>query len=122
MDLLEFEASLVYRVNSRTAKATQKNPVLVNKNRIHFASGWRDGSVFKVTGCSSRGPGLTYHDYLFFFLCNCSGYEVLNMKGYTSWAIGLSVTDLARSILKNLKRVHPVTTLVKVCSDDVYYA
>ncbi|XP_021061111.1 L-lactate dehydrogenase C chain isoform X3 [Mus pahari] len=41
------------------------------------------------------------------------GYEVLNMKGYTSWAIGLSVTDLARSILKNLKRVHPVTTLVK---------
>ncbi|XP_021021940.1 L-lactate dehydrogenase C chain [Mus caroli] len=42
-----------------------------------------------------------------------AGYEVLNMKGYTSWAIGLSVTDLSRSILKNLRRVHPVTTLVK---------
>jgi hypothetical protein len=29
----EFEASLVYRVSSRTAKATQKNPVLKkNKN------------------------------------------------------------------------------------------
>ncbi|XP_031242583.1 L-lactate dehydrogenase C chain [Mastomys coucha] len=41
------------------------------------------------------------------------GYEVLKLKGYTSWAIGLSVTDLSRSILKNLKRVHPVTTLVK---------
>nr|XP_034364963.1 L-lactate dehydrogenase C chain isoform X3 [Arvicanthis niloticus] len=41
------------------------------------------------------------------------GYEVLNLKGYTSWAIGLSVTDLSSSILKNLKRVHPVTTLVK---------
>ncbi|GAB1292124.1 L-lactate dehydrogenase C chain [Apodemus speciosus] len=41
------------------------------------------------------------------------GYEVLKMKGYTSWAIGLSVTDLASSILKNLRRVHPVTTLVK---------
>lgn len=42
------------------------------------------------------------------------------MKGYTSWAIGLSVTDLARSILKNLKRVHPVTTLVKVCIEEMF--
>ena len=29
----EFEASLVYRVNSRTARATQKNPV--SKNQIN---------------------------------------------------------------------------------------
>jgi hypothetical protein len=28
----EFEASLVYRVSSRTAKATQRNPVSKNKN------------------------------------------------------------------------------------------
>ncbi|XP_016834634.1 L-lactate dehydrogenase C chain isoform X2 [Cricetulus griseus] len=42
-----------------------------------------------------------------------SGYEVLRLKGYTSWAIGLSVTDLAGSMLKNLRRVHPVSTLVK---------
>jgi hypothetical protein len=27
----EFEASLVYRVRSRTARATQRNPVLKNK-------------------------------------------------------------------------------------------
>jgi hypothetical protein len=27
-DLCEFEASLVYRVSSRTARATQRNPVL----------------------------------------------------------------------------------------------
>jgi hypothetical protein len=27
----EFEASLVYKVSSRTARATQKNPVLKNK-------------------------------------------------------------------------------------------
>uniref|UniRef100_A0A8C6S453 L-lactate dehydrogenase C chain n=1 Tax=Nannospalax galili TaxID=1026970 RepID=A0A8C6S453_NANGA len=42
-----------------------------------------------------------------------SGYEVLRLKGYMSWAIGLSVTDLAGSMLKNLRRVHPVSTLVK---------
>ena len=31
MDLCESEASLAYRVSSRTARATQKNPVLKNK-------------------------------------------------------------------------------------------
>jgi hypothetical protein len=30
---LEFEASLVYRVSSRTARATQRNPVLKNKKQ-----------------------------------------------------------------------------------------
>jgi hypothetical protein len=29
----EFEASLVYRVSSRTARATQETPVLKNKNK-----------------------------------------------------------------------------------------
>jgi hypothetical protein len=29
----EFEASLVYRVSSRTARATQRNPVSKNKER-----------------------------------------------------------------------------------------
>ena len=34
MDLCEFEASLVYRVSSRTdAKARQRNPVLKNKTK-----------------------------------------------------------------------------------------
>jgi hypothetical protein len=31
VDLCEFEASLVYGVGSRTAKATQRNPVSKNK-------------------------------------------------------------------------------------------
>jgi hypothetical protein len=29
----EFEASLIYRVSSRTARATQRNPVLENLNK-----------------------------------------------------------------------------------------
>uniref|UniRef100_A0A8C2LVH1 L-lactate dehydrogenase n=1 Tax=Cricetulus griseus TaxID=10029 RepID=A0A8C2LVH1_CRIGR len=33
-----------------------------------------------------------------------SAYEVIKLKGYTSWAIGLSVADLAESIMKNLRR------------------
>ncbi|XP_030685505.1 L-lactate dehydrogenase C chain isoform X3 [Nomascus leucogenys] len=42
-----------------------------------------------------------------------SAYEIIKLKGYTSWAIGLSVMDLVGSILKNLRRVHPVSTMVK---------
>nr|XP_009480396.1 PREDICTED: L-lactate dehydrogenase A chain isoform X2 [Pelecanus crispus] len=42
-----------------------------------------------------------------------SAYEVIKLKGYTSWAIGLSVADLAETIMKNLRRVHPISTIVK---------
>ncbi|XP_036110175.1 L-lactate dehydrogenase A chain-like isoform X1 [Molossus molossus] len=41
-----------------------------------------------------------------------SAYEVIKLKGYTSWAIGLSVADLAES-MKNLRRVHPISTMIK---------
>ncbi|XP_075858224.1 L-lactate dehydrogenase A-like 6A isoform X2 [Microcebus murinus] len=42
-----------------------------------------------------------------------SGYEMLKMKGYTSWGVSQSVTDITESIVKNLRRVHPVSTLSK---------
>ncbi|KAM6437040.1 L-lactate dehydrogenase B chain [Python bivittatus] len=42
-----------------------------------------------------------------------SAYEVIKLKGYTNWAIGFSVADLLETILKNLCRVHPVSTMVK---------
>ena len=32
-DLCEFEASLVYKASSRTARAIQRNPVLENKTK-----------------------------------------------------------------------------------------
>jgi malate/lactate dehydrogenase len=43
-----------------------------------------------------------------------SAYEVIKLKGYTSWAIGLSVAALAQSILRNGFNVHAVSTLVNV--------
>ncbi|KAG8513799.1 L-lactate dehydrogenase B chain, partial [Galemys pyrenaicus] len=42
-----------------------------------------------------------------------SAYEVIKLKGYTNWAIGLSVADLIESMFKNLSRIHPVSTMVK---------
>ncbi|KAI3755767.1 hypothetical protein L1987_55573 [Smallanthus sonchifolius] len=38
-------------------------------------------------------------------------YEVIGLKGYTSWAIGYSVANLARTILRDQHRVHPVSVL-----------
>lgn len=55
---------------------------------------------------------------LIFFFFSLSfqhrAYEVIKLKGYTSWAIGMSVADLVESIMKNLHKVHPVSTLVQV--------
>lgn len=42
-----------------------------------------------------------------------SAYEVIRLKGYTSWAIGLSCASLAQTILRNQKAVHAVSTLIK---------
>nr|XP_033808827.1 L-lactate dehydrogenase B chain [Geotrypetes seraphini] len=42
-----------------------------------------------------------------------SAYEVIKLKGYTNWAIGNSVANLSESLVKNLSRVHPVSTMVK---------
>ncbi|XP_037937934.1 L-lactate dehydrogenase [Teleopsis dalmanni] len=41
-----------------------------------------------------------------------SAYEVIRLKGYTSWAIGLSVAALASSILRNSSSVVAVSTSV----------
>uniref|UniRef100_A0A2K6MVQ6 L-lactate dehydrogenase n=1 Tax=Rhinopithecus bieti TaxID=61621 RepID=A0A2K6MVQ6_RHIBE len=40
-----------------------------------------------------------------------SAYEIIKMN--TSCTIGLSVADLTESILKNLRRTHPVSTIIK---------
>ena len=40
-------------------------------------------------------------------------YEVIQLKGYTSWAIGYSVASLARSVLRDQRRIHPVSLLAK---------
>ncbi|XP_061576998.1 L-lactate dehydrogenase B-A chain-like isoform X2 [Cololabis saira] len=52
-----------------------------------------------------------------------SAYEVIRLKGYTNWAIGLSVADLTESLIRNMNRIHPVSTMVKDMygiSEEVY--
>jgi len=52
-----------------------------------------------------------------------SAYEVIRLKGYTSWAVGLSVASLASSILNNRHGCHSVSVSVKGqhgITEDVY--
>jgi hypothetical protein len=51
----EFEASLVYKVSSRTARATQRNRLEKPKKKKKFWAGEIDGSAVKSTDCSSEG-------------------------------------------------------------------
>ncbi len=57
---------------------------------------------------------LTLNFFLHIICVHCRAYDVIKLKGYTSWAIGMSVADLVESIVKNLHKVHPVSTLVQV--------
>ncbi|KAL7292328.1 hypothetical protein TKK_0013932 [Trichogramma kaykai] len=41
-----------------------------------------------------------------------SAYEVIKLKGYTSWAIGLACANLTSAILRNSHQIHAVSTLV----------
>ncbi|KAL2238024.1 UNVERIFIED_CONTAM: L-lactate dehydrogenase A [Sesamum indicum] len=42
-----------------------------------------------------------------------SAYEVIQLKGYTSWAIGYSVASLAWTLLRDQRKIHPVSILAK---------
>lgn len=59
---------------------------------------------------------------MFLFVCftSLSAYEVIKLKGYTNWAIGLSVADLTESLIRNMNRIHPVSTMVEVTDAHVH--
>lgn len=42
-----------------------------------------------------------------------TAYEVIKLKGYTSWAIGYSTASLVKSLLRDQRRIHPVSVRAK---------
>ncbi|XP_073248745.1 L-lactate dehydrogenase-like isoform X2 [Porites lutea] len=42
-----------------------------------------------------------------------SAYEVIKLKGYTSWAVGLSVANISKALLGNMATVQAVSTIAK---------
>ncbi len=88
---------------------------LTNKQfRIHFC-------VKKINKKKSYSLEVNVSIKYFHDCVHRSAYEVIRLKGYTNWAIGLSVADLTESLMKNLNRVHPVSTMVKV-STGLFYS
>eukprot|EP00850_Spirogloea_muscicola_P014493 SM000104S09363 [mRNA] locus=s104:324637:335005:+ [translate_table: standard] len=52
-----------------------------------------------------------------------NAYEVIKLKGYTNWGIGYSTARLASSLLRNQRRIHPVSVLAQGfqgIEDEVY--
>ncbi len=41
-----------------------------------------------------------------------AAYEIIKLKGYTSYAIGLAVTDIVKAILRSQERILTVSTLI----------
>jgi hypothetical protein len=76
-DLSEFEASLVYRVSPRTARATQRNPV--SKQQQQQQS--------KQTMQKSRGRGRRQHkvERAYLILANSSQVQPVMMKKSQEW-------------------------------------
>jgi len=54
--------------------------------------------------------------YIFYYLYHFSfsAYEMIKLKGYTSWAIGMSVATMTQSLIRNQKNVYALSTLAKV--------
>lgn len=55
-------------------------------------------------------------------LGNFSAYEIIKLKGYTSWAIGLSVAKIVQAIMHNSRNVFALSTNVKVCFIEGFYS
>jgi malate/lactate dehydrogenase len=44
----------------------------------------------------------------------CSAYEIIRLKGYTSWGIGQSIGSICYNVLRNTRAVCALSTNVKV--------
>ena len=45
-----------------------------------------------------------------------SAYEIIKLKGYTSWAIGIMVSTLCSAILRNQRQLYTLSTNAQACS------
>ena len=76
MDLCEFKTSLIYRVSSRTAKTTQRNPVSKHQKR-RVREGGREGERERGKERLTFSFLITYYficvDWCFAWVCLCEG-------------------------------------------------
>jgi len=44
-----------------------------------------------------------------------SAYNIIKLKGYTSWAIGIMVSTLSSAILRNQRQLYTLSTNAQAC-------
>jgi len=57
-------------------------------------------------------------DHIFVSVDYGSAYEIIKLKGYTSWAIGIMVSTLCSAILRNQRQLYTLCTNAKACCHD----
>jgi len=56
---------------------------------------------------------------LLFLSVVVSAYEIIKLKGYTSWAIGIMVSTLCSAILRNMRQLYTLSTNAQACCSDL---
>ena len=52
---------------------------------------------------------------MFVVVVDVSAYEIIKLKGYTSWAIGIMVSTLCSAMLRNMRQLYTLSTNAKAC-------
>lgn len=96
-------------------------PKLVAGRVIFQQKKKKKGKQKKIAGCvpaATKQASSKRKNHIYELGATCSAYEVIKMKGYTSWAIGTSCAVLTRAILSNQRTVYAISTSVQVPDDS----
>lgn len=77
---------------------------------------WSKVNIAGMSLCDGGWPGCPTPDNSelqeIFSQVKNAAYEIIKRKGYTSYAIGLAVTEIVKAILRSQERILPVSSLV----------
>jgi len=108
--------------NSLNVDPREVNGYIIGEHGDSSVPAW---STIRVGGIPVLEPGQLpnpNHDKMHRAVVD-SAYDVIRKKGYTNWAIGLSIADIAKTVLEDQCRFIPVSTCVrgfKGVEEDVY--
>jgi len=76
-----------------------------------------NGHTYFIFWCIMTFLSNVAHDRfeLLVFINVVSAYEIIKLKGYTSWAIGIMVSTLCNAILRNQRQLYTLSTNAQAC-------
>lgn len=113
LDTARFRALLANRldIDPRSVHA-----YIIGEHGDSEAAVWSKANVAGMKICDGDWEGSPACDLVelneIFEQVKNAAYEIIKRKGYTSYAIGLAVTDIVKAILRNQNRIMTVSTYV----------